>query len=313
MDNTQHSNNEPSSVGVQRLREKHGIFIQEAINNRREVQPPDQQTETHRNKHKGVKKWYRDYVELSTDEIFCEEQPRTTFDEEYIGQLADSILDIGQKAPVLVNYDEARGKWRLVLGECRYRACLKAGLKTIKCELREGQATEADVLKEQIAENLHRRNLQPMEEAKAFQRLKELAGLGVTELAQHLHVSKSKVSKALALLKLPDEVQAKVQAGEVKPSSAYQISQVQNEDQQRHLATKVREKKLTHNDTLNQVRKVKGKEGIKKKVTDKNRSANGVVTEATWRKKHTIPDIVAALREHADKLEQEQAKTKNAA
>src|SRR5262249_43249837 len=105
---------------VEHFQKHRSDFIQQVI--KTPVAPAAAGTQAQSQKHRGVVKWSRNFVEMSIEEVFCDEQPRTTFDEEYIEQLAQSILAIGQKVPVLVSYDETRGKWKLILGECRYRA-----------------------------------------------------------------------------------------------------------------------------------------------------------------------------------------------
>jgi ParB family chromosome partitioning protein len=156
-------------------------------------------------------------------------------------------------------------------------------------------------------ENLHRENLSPLEEAKAFRSLMELHSFGVSSLAEHLGISKSKVSKTLSLLKLPEEVQEAVSAGDLAPSSAYEISKVESPEEQQEIVVRVKKDRFTQKDTASQVknRKPSKQTAAPRKLVEKYRSQAGISIEVTIKKKHTAAEVVSALREIADRLERE--------
>lgn len=160
-------------------------------------------------------------------------QPRVDFDEEAIQQLATSIRDKGQLTPIRVRWSEQISKWLIIAGERRWRACKKAGLMTIDCNFEEQTMNPTQVLEEQLIENLLRVDLKPIEEAESFKRLIELNGWTGKQLASALSVSPTRVSRALALLKLPVEMRQRVDAGEISSRAGYELSRLPRAQQNR--------------------------------------------------------------------------------
>lgn len=226
------------------------------------------------------------------------DQPRTEFSEEALERLAQSIRDKGQLSPIRVRWNELLGKWIVIWGERRYRAIKRAGLPTIDCFFQEGEPTRSEVLEQQLIENLLREDLQPIEEAKAFSQLLDMNGWSQTELADNLRIPPSKVTRALALLKLPEDMQEQVAVGEVSPRAAYQISRLKDERTRRELAEQAAAKAITHEDAARIVRKVKGKStpkdrGIKQTFV----TENGFKIVVTANRKGAYHDIEQALIE----------------
>ena len=151
------------------------------------------------------------YAELPINSISPNpRQPRTVFDDEALAELVFSIREVGLLQPVVVR-ESGPGRYELVAGERRWRACTAAGPETIPAIIRE---TDDDVLlRDALLENLHRANLNPLEEAAAYQQL--LADFGCTqeELAARIGRSRPQVTNTLRLLNLPPEVQRRVAAG----------------------------------------------------------------------------------------------------
>ena len=129
-------------------------------------------------------------------------QPREVFSEEGLEQLARSLEEKGQLSPIRVRWSDEQKKWIIIAGERRYRATLRAGLPTIECYFHEGDMTHSEILEQQLIENCLREDLLPIEEARAFEQLRQLNGWTQKELAQALRVSASRVTRVLALLKL---------------------------------------------------------------------------------------------------------------
>src|SRR5262249_21460224 len=173
------------------------------------------------------------------------DQPRQHFAEEEIDRLAESMKAKGQLQNIRVRWSEKHGKWVIISGERRYRAALKAGLPTLKCEFVERQLSEAEVLEDQLIENCLREDLNALEQALSFSRLKQLKGCTQEELARSLSVSMSHVSKTLAVLDLPEDLQAEVKSGALPGAVAYEISRLASEEAQRQMAQKVKEDNLT--------------------------------------------------------------------
>jgi ParB family chromosome partitioning protein len=131
-------------------------------------------------------------------------QPRTRFDDETIQSLAASIREVGILQPVVVRR-AGDGRYELIAGERRLRAARVAGLATIPVVLRDSE--DADVLREALIENIHREDLNPIEQAEAFRQLLEELGLKQEELADRVGVSRSHIANTIRLLGLPLEVQ----------------------------------------------------------------------------------------------------------
>lgn len=131
-------------------------------------------------------------------------QPRLSFSEEKIGELALSIKEKGIIQPVLVRQIEG-GRYELIAGERRYRAAKKAGLTEIPVIIR--RVSDADAIEVAIIENIQREDLNPLDEAKAYQRLMLEFGLNQDSIATKVGKDKSSVSNILRLLNLPEKIQ----------------------------------------------------------------------------------------------------------
>lgn len=165
------------------------------------------------------------------------DQPRVRFDNQAIERLATSLQNAGQLAPIRVRWSGRHRRWLIVAGERRWRAARHAGLETIECYFYEGELDKGEILRLQLVENLLRENLSPIEEARAFQRLVKQEGYTGKQVAEELSVPESKVSRSLALLRLPEEVQRQVEAGKIAPRVAYEITKAATSDKQRRLTT----------------------------------------------------------------------------
>ena len=182
-------------------------------------------------------------------------QPRVTFSEEAISRLAASIRDKGQLLPIHVRWDATLEKWVIISGERRWRAAREAGISTIDCVFHEAPLSAPEILEQQLIENLLREDLAPLEEARAFASLMELRGWNGKQLASALRITESRVSRALALLRLSEDVQAKVESGEIAPTTAYEISKIADGKRQQALVEKATVGKLTHKQAAKASRK----------------------------------------------------------
>ena len=136
-------------------------------------------------------------------------QPRTVFDEDALEELVNSIREVGVLQPVVVR--QADGGYELIMGERRLRAAQAAGLDRIPAIIRE--TGDGDLLRDALLENLHRAQLNPLEEAAAYRQLLDDFGCTHDELAGRIHRSRPQISNTLRLLKLPPLVQRRVAAG----------------------------------------------------------------------------------------------------
>ncbi|GAA3706473.1 hypothetical protein GCM10022377_20240 [Zhihengliuella alba] len=140
-------------------------------------------------------------------------QPRQVFDEEDMAELVHSIKEIGLLQPIVVrpSAEEGPERYELVMGERRWRATQEAGLETIPAIVR--QTTNEDLLRDALLENLHRSQLNPLEEAAAYQQLLEEFGCTQEELSARIGRSRPQISNTIRLMKLPPLVQRRVAAG----------------------------------------------------------------------------------------------------
>lgn len=177
------------------------------------------------------------YRELATDSIEPNpQQPRRAFDEEALTELAHSVKEFGLLQPIVVR-DLGSGRFQLVMGERRWRAARLAGLERIPAIVR--QTGNDALLRDALLENIHRVQLNPLEEAAAYEQL--LAEFGVThdQLADRLGRSRPVVTNMIRLLRLPVAVQRRVAAGVLSAGHARALLGLNEAAQQEELATRV--------------------------------------------------------------------------
>jgi ParB family transcriptional regulator, chromosome partitioning protein len=144
------------------------------------------------------------------------QQPRQHFDEETLGALAESIREVGVLQPVLLR-EKGEG-YELIAGERRWRAARRVGLQTVPAIIR--HADDAAVLQQSIVENVQREELNPLEEAAAYQQLIEDFSLTHDEVANRVGKSRVTVSNMLRLLQLPPTIQRYVKDGSLRMGHA---------------------------------------------------------------------------------------------
>ena len=179
------------------------------------------------------------------------DQPRTEFDPDELRQLADSLKTHGQLQPIRVRWSQPHGKWVVIAGERRYRAAHLAGLAKLACVFVEQDEMPADVLlEEQLIENAIRSDLKPVEQARAFRRLMDMKGYTGKQVAERLQLHPTTVTRALQLLELPEQIQARVEEGIISPSVGVELAKVESADDQEQLAEKIVADKLTRTEAV---------------------------------------------------------------
>ncbi|MGF6822723.1 ParB family chromosome partitioning protein [Microbacterium sp. ZKA21] len=163
-------------------------------------------------------------------------QPRTHFDADHLAELVHSVREFGVLQPVVVRTN-ADGAFELIMGERRTRAAREAGLETIPAIVRD--TTDEDLLRDALLENLHRSELNPLEEASAYQQLLEDFGITQEELATRIGRSRPRISNTIRLLKLPVPVQQRVAAGVLSAGHARAILSLDDADAMQRLADKI--------------------------------------------------------------------------
>jgi ParB family transcriptional regulator, chromosome partitioning protein len=163
-------------------------------------------------------------------------QPRTVFDEDAMAELVDSINEVGLLQPVVVR-PLGDGRFELVMGERRWRATQAAGLPVIPAIVRKTE--DHDLLRDALLENLHRTQLNPLEEAAAYQQLLTDFECTQDELATRIKRSRPQISNTLRLLRLPPTVQRRVAAGVLSAGHARALLAVPDTAGQERLAQRV--------------------------------------------------------------------------
>jgi ParB family transcriptional regulator, chromosome partitioning protein len=163
-------------------------------------------------------------------------QPRTVFDEDALNELIESIKEIGILQPPVVR-KVSEGRYELIMGERRLRAAKAVGLKTIPVIIR--QTPDNELLREALIENIHRSQLNPLEEAAAYAGLLTDFGCTHEELAMKLGRSRPLISNMLRLLNLPPTVQRKVAAGVISAGHARALLGLSDEKEIEKLANRI--------------------------------------------------------------------------
>ncbi len=177
------------------------------------------------------------FAEVPADQIEPNRvQPRQVFDEEAMAELVHSIREVGLLQPIVVRQLGPQS-YELVMGERRWRAARQAGLERIPAIVR--ATDDTDMLRDALLENLHRSQLNPLEEAAAYQQLLEDFGCTHDELAQRIGRSRPQISNTIRLLKLSPAVQRRVAAGVLSAGHARSLLGVEDPAQQDRLAGRV--------------------------------------------------------------------------
>jgi ParB family chromosome partitioning protein len=163
-------------------------------------------------------------------------QPREVFDEDAMAELVDSVREVGLLQPIVVR-PAGPDRYELIMGERRWRAAGAAGMDTIPAIVR---ATDDDVmLRDALLENLHRAQLNPLEEAAAYDQLLTDFGCTHDELAGRIGRSRPQISNTLRLLRLPPSVQRRVAAGVLSAGHARAVLGLDDPDAQERLAQRI--------------------------------------------------------------------------
>jgi len=197
------------------------------------------------------------------------QQPRKEFRQDELDELIHSVTEFGVLQPIVVRplaSPEGTVQFELIMGERRLRAATAAGLATIPAVVRD---TDDDaMLRDALLENLHRANLNPLEEASAYQQLLSDFGITQDELAAKLGRSRPQVTNTLRLLRLPADVQKKVAAGVLSAGHARALLSMRDEEGMSKLADKIIKRSLT-------VRQAEEEAGLAKASRPGNRKVRG--------------------------------------
>ncbi|RKN14677.1 ParB/RepB/Spo0J family partition protein [Micromonospora musae] len=177
------------------------------------------------------------FAEISVDAIVPNpKQPRQVFDEEALEELKTSIQEVGFLQPIVVRQLDDE-KYELVMGERRWRAAQAVGRESIPAIVRDTR--DDAMLRDALLENIHRANLNPLEEAAAYQQLLEEFGATHEELARRIGRSRPQISNTIRLLNLPAQVQRRVAAGILSAGHARALLSLDDAEAQEQLAKRI--------------------------------------------------------------------------
>ena len=196
-------------------------------------------------------------------------QPRLVFKDEDIKQRARSIKTHGLKTRIKVR--RSGENFILISGEMRYRAIGRLNWETVPAIIVSRELSEADLILDQMVDNMERSDLLPSEEALAYQRLIDLKGWNFKEVAESLNISKSRVSDTMRLLALPPDILAHVDRGRIGRGNAVRLTRLASSAKQERLAQELLQNELTASELAAEVRKSTGR--VKRaKVEESNRT-----------------------------------------
>ena len=234
------------------------------------------------------------------------DQPRTEFDPEELGRLAESLRTRGQLQPIRVRWHEERGMYVVLAGERRWRAARMAALAELQCVIHEGPLDDADKLGLQVIENALRSDLKPVEQARAYRRVIDAKGWTMTELAQELAIHPTTVARALALLELPAAVQDRVEQGGLSPSAAAEIAKLESPADQVAVAEAVAAQNLARDEVAAIVRTVKARKAPAPRPDPVDLDlGDGCTVQVRWKKAGPL-SAAAALRKALKILQDQQ-------
>lgn len=185
-------------------------------------------------------------------------QPRQVFDEEEMDELVHSVREIGVLQPIVVRPIED-DRYELIMGERRWRASEAAGRDTVPAVVR--NTSDEDLLRDALLENIHRSQLNPLEEAGAYRQLLDDFGISQEELSRRIGRSRPQISNTLRLMNLPPAAQRRVAAGVLSSGHARALLSLESEDQMEELAQRIIAEGLSVRGTEEAATSIKSKIG----------------------------------------------------
>jgi ParB family chromosome partitioning protein len=197
-------------------------------------------------------------------------QPRTTFNEEKLQELAESIKQNGLIEPIVVVRSVAPGEYELIAGERRLRASKIAGLTEIRAIIQEG-ASDKDKLDLALIENIQREDLNPIEEAKAYKKYSEEYKYTQEQIANIVKKNRSVIANTMRLLNLPENIQNMIIEGKISSGHGRMLASITDENKIQELVNQILNEGLTVRDVESKVSQEKGK--VTKFVVTKRQDA----------------------------------------
>ena len=197
----------------------------------------------------------KDALSIKLEQIIADpNQPRKEFTPEELADLAASLKARGQLQPIRVRWDEGAGRWMVIAGERRFRAAQMAGLQTLVCIEATKPQSEDEILEDQLVENCVRADLKPVEQARAFRTLMDRRGWSYRQLGAALNLSSAHITRSMALLTLPVDLQEQVDSGVVPASAAAEVAKIEDDGARREIAGRLAAGQMTRDEAVREVR-----------------------------------------------------------
>lgn len=227
------------------------------------------------------------------------DQPRYHFNEEKLNELAQSIKVNGLVQPILLRR-VSNGRYQIVAGERRWRAAQKAGLHKINAVIR--SIPDSKLLELALIENIQRQELNPIEEAQAYQKLIQTLGLTQDEVAQRVGKDRSSIANYLRLLKLPEDIQQMLINDFLSMGHARALLGLDSEEEQLRLAKEVVAQKMSVRETEQAVKRAVPGNRIKESSTPRENDANIRAAELKM-KRHLGTQVKIHLDQNGGRIE----------
>lgn len=224
-------------------------------------------------------------------------QPRKQFDEDGIEELADSIKQYGVIQPLIV---QKKGDYyEIIAGERRWRASKKAGLKKVPVIIREYEEKES--LKISLIENLQREDLNPIEEAQAYQQLQEVYGLKQDEIAVSVSKSRTAITNTMRLLKLNEKVQQMILENLITSGHGRTLIPIEDGELQYQTAIKILDENLSVRESERIVKKIIEESKNKKEIIEENKEDDKMIKFFEGKMKDILGSKVTIKKKKNDK------------
>jgi ParB/RepB/Spo0J family partition protein len=232
--------------------------------------------------------------------ITTKKQIREEFDPTALEELANSIKELGQQQPCTVYWCDEEQAFVLVAGERRFRAAAMAGKPDLKCSVLPQKPTAAEHHELQLIENVQREDLNPVEEAKAYQKFIDDFGYTQSQIAKKTGISQGAISRALKLMQLPDEIRDELVQQNAPRRLAEALARLDTIEEQREMLEQSHAGILT----VEEARQKTSKRGPRPTTNKQTRvkKARGIDFKATGKKKHTNTEYALGTLEWCEDL-----------
>ncbi|QDV66078.1 ParB/RepB/Spo0J family partition protein [Crateriforma conspicua] len=229
---------------AEKLRSRFGGSFRESVGGGEGSGPNIVEHPTRNKKFEGTTR-AKGFQTIPLSKIVADAQHREIFDEEELRELADSMSSGGLIAPILVRWENRRASYVIIAGERRYRAATILGWKTITCDVRPDDISEGEIAELQLAENHARKNLNPIELAKAFKDVIEKNGYTTRDLAKRVGINETTVMRHIRLLTLDPSVQSDIVAGRISFGVAREAARLKDKEEQAAFIEEARTKGIS--------------------------------------------------------------------